>query len=80
MASTPQGSCSRPPVPSPQRAPLTLDLLVDHQGEVVHLQDVRELAQRVRQVDLEEKPWSVLTRAAQLGRSPRKGAQGSRRG
>ena len=42
-------------------APLTLDLLVDHQGEVVQLQDVREHAQRVHQADLEEKPWSVLT-------------------
>ena len=41
---------------------------MDHQGEVVHLQDVRELAQRVCQIDLEEKLWSVLA-----GRSPRKG-------
>lgn len=33
--------------------PLTLDLLMDHQGKVVNLQDVREGAQRVRQADLE---------------------------
>lgn len=43
-------------------APLTLDLLVDHQGEVVHLQDAREHAQRVSQADLEERPRSALTR------------------
>lgn len=35
-------------------APLTLDLLMDHQGEVVHLQDVGERAQSVRQADLQE--------------------------
>lgn len=43
-------------------APLTLDLLVDHQGEVVRLQDAREHAQRVSQADLEERPRSALTR------------------
>lgn len=36
--------------------PLTLDLLMDHQGEVVHLQNVGEHAQRVGQVDLQENP------------------------
>lgn len=55
------------PLPRPRQAPLTLDLLVDHQGEVVHLQDVRELAQWVRQVDLEGKRRSALTGAAQPG-------------
>lgn len=29
----------RAPPPHPAPTPLTLDLLVDHQGEVVHLQD-----------------------------------------
>lgn len=50
-----QGLTSLPPNKNPAPkvgAPLTLDLLVDHQGEVVHLQDVRECAQRVGQVDL----------------------------
>lgn len=52
------GSVTLSPIRSqcaPQ-APLTLDLLVDHQSKVVYLQDVRECAQRVRQADLEEKP------------------------
>lgn len=31
----------------PPVGPLTLDLLMDHQGEVVHLQDVGEHAQCV---------------------------------
>lgn len=57
LPSARQGSTA----PTPPPAPLTLDLLVDHQGEVVQLQDVREHAQRVHQADLEEKPWSVLT-------------------
>lgn len=48
------------PIPIAPTGPLTLDLLVDHQGEVVQLQDVRELAQRVRQADLEEKRPSAL--------------------
>lgn len=39
----------------PAARPLTLDLLMHHQREVVLLQDVRELAQGVRQADLEEK-------------------------
>lgn len=65
-ASALQGS--RSPAPAPacpgrQQALLTLDLLVDHQGEMVHLQDVRELAQWVCQVDLEEKRWSAPTGA-----------------
>ena len=42
---------------------------MDHQGEMVQLQDVRELAQWVRQADLEEKPWSALA-----SQSLRKGA------
>lgn len=44
------------PGPGPPWAPLTLDLLMHYQGEVVHLQDVRELAQWVHQADLEEMP------------------------
>lgn len=63
-----QGSRSPAPTqPGLQRALLTLDLLVDHQGKVVRLQDVRELAQWVRQADLKEKWWLVPTGAAQLG-------------
>lgn len=34
-----------PPRPAHPARPLTLDLLVDHQGEVVQLQDVRQPAQ-----------------------------------
>lgn len=41
--------------PSAERTLLTLDLLMEHQGEVVHLQDVGEHAQCVSQVDLQEK-------------------------
>lgn len=51
-------SCRRPTQKEPSTksgAPLTLDLLMDHQGEVVHLQDVGEHAQCVSQVDLQEK-------------------------
>lgn len=65
--------------PSLEPALLTLDLLVDHQGEVIHLQDVRELAQRVRQADLEEKRCSVRAGAAatlQPGRSRSAAAPG----
>lgn len=54
-----QGLTSCPPTqkePSTKSGvPLTLDLLMDHQGEVVHLQDVGEHAQCVGQVDLQEK-------------------------
>lgn len=57
---TPQGPLPTGPPPRPAPSPpLTLDLLVDHQGEVVQLQDVRQLAQRVCQADLEETPRSA---------------------
>lgn len=50
------GTLTRNENPAPKvGAPLTLDLLMDHQGEVIHLQDVGELAQCVGQVDLQEK-------------------------
>lgn len=51
---------------------------MDHQGEVVHLQDVGELAQRVCQADLEEKPRAALTRAARPGPRPPEGSSRQR--
>lgn len=62
----------------PTPAPLTLDLLVDHQGEVVHLQDARQRAQRVRQADLEERRGRHSP--GQPSQAPGEGAQGSGRG